>query len=60
VASAPLDQAGYYIYRVELLTRSGYWVTDSYHFSYGSAADRADFLDDLGYVTRITSSYVGS
>jgi len=57
-ANAPLDQAGVYIYRVELLTRGGNWVVESYHASYGSAADRADYLDDLGFVSRITSSYV--
>jgi hypothetical protein len=57
-ANAPLQEAGYYIYRVELLTRGGSWVVESYHASYSSAADRADFLDDLGYVSRITSSYV--
>jgi hypothetical protein len=54
----PLDQTGVYIYRVELLTRGGTWVVESYHASYFSAANRADFLDDLGFVSRITSSYV--
>jgi len=56
----PLDQAGYYVYSVDRLTCSGYWVPDSYHWSYCSAADRAAFLQELGYVTRITLTYVPS
>ena len=50
-------EESYFLYRVDVWSYRYGWVAESYHRYYADASDRADFLEDAGYDTRIVSTY---
>jgi hypothetical protein len=52
-------EAGAYSFRVDIYTVYG-WEVDSYHRTYVSAVYRSDYMNDLGYDTRIVSIFEGN